>query len=173
MDIKKHLTNAMYNLLKQNRIENITVSMVLKESNISRGTFYRYFRDKYDLMNSYYETNYDVFFKNYDDTWENIVSGIVFFIYQNKLFFQNAFKAEGQNSYEHFLHEHATAFCRTKYKKSKNILKLSAEEEATIQYFCAGSILIVKLWIEGKMDFEPQIVSNIICKNMPDLIRNI
>ena len=48
---------AMKKLLRTNPIEKITTEQILEQSGVSRRSFYRYFKDKYDLLQWIY--NYD------------------------------------------------------------------------------------------------------------------
>ena len=56
--MKKHreeksitLALALRELLKHDPIEKITVDQICREAAVHRSTFYRYFQDKYDLLN--------------------------------------------------------------------------------------------------------------------------
>lgn len=48
--IKRLLADAFEELIQTKSIDTITVNDVVERADISRTTFYRYFKDKYDLM---------------------------------------------------------------------------------------------------------------------------
>ena len=50
MRTKEIITNAFIDLLKREPFSKITTQMILEASGVSRSTFYRHFKDKYDLM---------------------------------------------------------------------------------------------------------------------------
>ncbi len=56
MDTKKIIIDSFQNLLANRKFESITVQDILDEAHCARGTFYRHFKDKYDVMNSFYYT---------------------------------------------------------------------------------------------------------------------
>lgn len=54
MNAKKRMIYAIKGLLDKYPIQKITTDMIVKESDLSKTTFYRYFQDKYMLMKEYY-----------------------------------------------------------------------------------------------------------------------
>ena len=48
---RKELVNAMKVLMKHHIVENITVSQICQQADLSRQTFYCFSPDKYDLIN--------------------------------------------------------------------------------------------------------------------------
>src|ERR1700748_2577694 len=52
------LQDALFNLLKSNPFESITVQDITTEETVSRATFYSHFVDKHDLLNSMTETRF-------------------------------------------------------------------------------------------------------------------
>ncbi|MBQ3050267.1 MAG: helix-turn-helix transcriptional regulator, partial [Clostridia bacterium] len=48
------ILHAFDRLVERVGFSKITVSMLVKEAGVSRATFYRYFKDKYDVMNYNY-----------------------------------------------------------------------------------------------------------------------
>ncbi|MBY8910940.1 TetR/AcrR family transcriptional regulator, partial [Salinicoccus roseus] len=47
------IDNAIITLLEQKPFESITVQDISSEAMINRGTFYTYYKDKYELIESY------------------------------------------------------------------------------------------------------------------------
>lgn len=58
MNAQKLLRQAAYNILEQRPIESVTTVAILREAEVSKQTFYRYYADKYALANEVY---YDLF----------------------------------------------------------------------------------------------------------------
>ncbi|MBR5991226.1 MAG: TetR/AcrR family transcriptional regulator, partial [Clostridia bacterium] len=58
---KNDILVAFNTLAEKKGFERITVQMIADEAGISRATFYRYFKDKYDVMNF----NYTKFIEEY------------------------------------------------------------------------------------------------------------
>ncbi len=52
---KEDILRAFNSLIEATDFDKITVQMIIDEAGIGRTTFYRYFKDKYDVMNYNYE----------------------------------------------------------------------------------------------------------------------
>lgn len=48
---KTYIKKALITLLKNYKFNLITINQIIKEAEITRSTFYRYYEDKYDLLN--------------------------------------------------------------------------------------------------------------------------
>ena len=51
--MKYKLANAMKELLVHTPVDKITVKQIVDQCDVTRPTFYRHFKDKYDLINWY------------------------------------------------------------------------------------------------------------------------
>ena len=49
------LFDALYALMQTRSIEDLTVGEILSRAHVSRSSFYRHYRDKYDLLTQSYE----------------------------------------------------------------------------------------------------------------------
>ena len=48
---KQHIWQSFSTLIRTTPFDKITVEMIIRESKVSKSTFYRHFRDKYDVLN--------------------------------------------------------------------------------------------------------------------------
>ena len=55
------ILRAFNRLINSRGVENISVSMIADEAGVSRATFYRHFKDKYDVMNYNYKCLLDTY----------------------------------------------------------------------------------------------------------------
>ena len=56
IDVKRILGTALLELTQKKPLESLTVSQILKETGVSRQTFYNHFKDKNDLICYIYDT---------------------------------------------------------------------------------------------------------------------
>ncbi|MCD7834126.1 MAG: TetR/AcrR family transcriptional regulator [Lachnospiraceae bacterium] len=102
---KSALKKALKELLEEESFEKITIFQICDRCNISRKSFYYHFRDKYDLVNWAFDTDYITVAKNRPanaDDWE-FMESVCGYLYENRSFYRKLFKIEGQNSFsEHF-----------------------------------------------------------------------
>lgn len=91
---------ALEKLLMKKNLDDIFVSEIVKEANVSRKTFYRNYIDKYDLAKEYYYCFYHVNFaliKNGED-WEKTLVAYFNTCEEKKTILRHAYESTGQNS---------------------------------------------------------------------------
>ena len=108
MNIKKIIINTTNTLLKDKSFDDISVALIAKTAGISRQTFYNHYLDKYDLVNSFYESYIrDHIIINYNgDNYLETSRQIYAFIYEYRYFFNKAIDFTGQNAFS----KHITGF---------------------------------------------------------------
>ena len=103
---KLAIADAMKQLMRTTPIEKITTDQILKNANVSRRSFYRYFKDKYELLEWIY--NYDfcrfVEVRPEKSIWE-YYPDILRSLRADPDFYGNAFVYAGQNSFRAFCFE--------------------------------------------------------------------
>ena len=97
--IKYKLATAMKECMKSASVEKITVTEIVETCGVTRQTFYRNFKDKYDLINWYFDK---ILLESFEHMGEGktVYEGLVnkfHYIQQEKLFFKAAFKNDDQN----------------------------------------------------------------------------
>lgn len=112
IDVKKILANALLNLCQKQSLQSITVSQLLKETGVSRQTFYNHFKDKNDLICYIYDTyivpdfdehHMDIdFYESLLQTFQNIK--------KYHKFMKEACQIEGQNCLKDYIVEHCQQF---------------------------------------------------------------
>ena len=61
--MKYKLANGMKELLVHTPVDKITVKQIVDQCDVTRPTFYRHFKDKYDLINWYFDVLAQMSFK--------------------------------------------------------------------------------------------------------------
>lgn len=103
---KRALSQAMKELMEHTPMEKIRIGDITKRCNMSRQSFYYHFKDKYDLVNWIYYTDFVTNIRTSLDKsgWE-LVERICDFFYENHSFYSNALKVTGQNSFSEYFNE--------------------------------------------------------------------
>lgn len=75
MNTKKIITDAAFSLFREFPFDVITVQMILNKADVSRKTFYKHFKDKYELMELYYRRTMDQYIHNYYNghNWSDVL----------------------------------------------------------------------------------------------------
>jgi len=97
---KRVLSDSMKKLMSQYPLSKISISDIVADSGLNRNSFYYHFKDKYDLVNWIFYTDFISEFSNHlnDNGWEFFLNIYTFF-YNNKTFYTNALSVTGQNSF--------------------------------------------------------------------------
>lgn len=92
---QRDIIDALNRLIIKMHFEDVTTSMIIKEAMVSRSTFYRYFMDKYDVMNTNFKClldqciekseNYHEMFYYMFDTFEKQWKGLLNFLILQEL----------------------------------------------------------------------------------------
>lgn len=94
------LIHCMRKLLRERSISKITVSDICKSAHIGRRTFYRYYSDKYELMNEvifkHMYPRLDI--KDTDTQWD-VVEKSCKLMYDERAMFMHAYESKGQNGF--------------------------------------------------------------------------
>jgi len=151
MDTKAIIADTMFNLLKTISFDKINVQMILDESLVSRSTFYRYFKDKYDVMNWCYQSYVDTLLaevKRRGD-WKRALHLIFHFIDDNHLYFEKASHVQGRNNFWEFLYEYSYIFYERIYLQHTNESSLTDQARVILEFNCMGAVHIVRRWLEN------------------------
>lgn len=168
------ILRACNRLLREVPFEKITVSMIANKSGISKPTFYRYFKDKYDVMNYNYKRNLDKWVSN-----NNCSSWLEFYI---KMYTaskadsereKNAFSVSGTNSYKSFLFKYSYAAIESSATKCRGGAPLTREEKIHLSIFCYGVIDLNFDWINGNLDYTVEEIAKLTYLALPETLRDL
>lgn len=101
---KRALAEALKELMRDVTFDKITVANICEKCDMNRKSFYYHFKDKYDLVNWIYDTEFIyVAGKNDYETGWDFLADLCFYLDENRIFYRKALKVKGQNSFtEHF-----------------------------------------------------------------------
>lgn len=154
---KLALSNALKELLEEQSFEKISVSDICERCHMNRKSFYYHFKDKYDLVNWIFDTEFvevnqahaldaTNLSTNFDDRWNNIEIMCNYF-YENRTFYRRVLKVDGQNSFS----SHFREFIRPLFRLRVEAL-LGVEDVPDMVYDFAvdGVICAVERWLLDK-----------------------
>ena len=103
---KRALAESMKQLMRENTVEKITVEEILADAKVSRRSFYRYFNDKFELLEWIYDQDFCqwVMVRPEKSLWDYYPE-ICEYLYRDRHFFAHAFSYRGQNSFRAFCFE--------------------------------------------------------------------
>ncbi|MEA4889844.1 MAG: TetR/AcrR family transcriptional regulator C-terminal domain-containing protein [Clostridiaceae bacterium] len=103
---KRALSAAMKELMAEQPMEKIKIGDIVERCGMNRQSFYYHFKDKYDLVNWIYYTEFfaDIRSSLEKPGWE-LLEKICDYFYRNRAFYGNALHVQGQNSFSEYFAE--------------------------------------------------------------------
>lgn len=151
---KNALADALKKLMKESRFDKISVSEICEECGMNRKSFYYHFKDKYDLVNWIF---YEDFLKNlqtasFDTGWDALIALCTRF-YEDRDFYLEALKIEGQNSFHDYVIE--TVRPLVSYFTS-DVFSGTPEIEFFYTFFADAFLSAVRHWLQGDIRLSPE-----------------
>lgn len=156
MNTKRIIIDAAFELFESQPFDTISVQDILDRAHVSRGTFYNYFSDRYELMHLYNRSYMDQnISENFDGhNWKSIAESLFKFMSEKRGFFVNVKGTEGQDSFWDFLRQYSFDFYSQVKKHNEHRSMLSEKEDLTIRIHVEGGISILKMYIDGNIHLD-------------------
>ena len=171
---KYKLAASMKECMKTTPVDRITVKDIVEGSGLTRQTFYRNFKDKYDLINWYFD-------KLVLQSFEQIGMGNTVgesltqkfeFILNEKAFFTEAFRSDDYNSVKEHDFELILQFYKDLIAR-KTSRPLGEELEFLLEMYCRGSVYMTEKWVLGGMKDSPRRMSDKLVEAMPPKLEKV
>ena len=160
------LVDSFLELAETKSVEKITVNDIVNNCDYSPSTFYRYYRDKYDLIARYYAEQMGVIMARIDIdgySWADACQDAARYYEAQKNFLANLLL--NTNGLDSFLDSMTEINCT----KSRDYLlrktkkeKLDKKTELLIRLYCLGASKLVSEWILGKLTATASEIAEIL-----------
>lgn len=142
---KLMLANALKELMQDKSFEKISIKEICEKCNMNRKSFYYHFKDKYDLVNWIFDTEFSAiaYNKNYDDAWMLIID-ICEYFYAERDFYKKALCIKGQNSFSDHFRELLLAII---IKTLQNLFKVETIGTFQSNFFADAFVMAFQRWI--------------------------
>lgn len=161
---KRALATALRELMQEVHFDKIQVAHICERCDMNRKSFYYHFKDKYDLVNWIFDTEFITIAMESasempaDDRWELIERACDYF-YENKDFYRKALRIKGQNSFSDHLREYCFPLIKIRVAR---LIGDDAAEDFTINFFTDAMICAIERWLLDKECLPPvQFVSKL------------
>lgn len=154
---KQALAAALKELVAERPFEKISVCDICDRCRMNRKSFYYHFRDKYDLANWIFDTEFielsqtnatQVISENmaFDDRWSTLLS-ICQYFYDNRVFYRRILMVEGQNSLSSHFRELIAPMLRLRMEE---LLGLEDIPDMVYVFFADGILCTMERWLLDK-----------------------
>lgn len=142
---KKALATSLKSLMDEKAFEKISIADICERCEMNRKSFYYHFKDKYDLVNWIFDTEFIAVArrKNYGNAGE-ILKDICEYFYENRSFYRKALCIQGQNSFSDHFRELLYLIFSTQLD---DIIGVPLKQEFQINFFVDAIIMTFQRWI--------------------------
>ena len=154
---KQALAGALKELIEEQSFEKISVSDICERCGMNRKSFYYHFKDKYDLVNWIFDTEFvelnqkhaleiHLHSKSFDDRWQSI-EVICHYFYENRTFYRRVLKVDGQNSFASHFREFIRPLLRYRFE---GLLGMEDVPELVYDFVVDGVVCAIERWLLNK-----------------------
>ena len=160
--------------MKTTPVDRITVKDVVEGCDLTRQTFYRNFKDKYDLINWYFDKLVQQSLGKIEtgSTVRESLDRKLTFIREEKAFFSGAFRSDDHNS----LKEHDFELILQFYNDllARRIRRpVDDELQFQLEMYCRGSVYMTVKWVLGGMKETPRQMADRLVDAMPPALADV
>lgn len=150
---KKALAGVMKELLCTMPFSKISVSDICEACGMNRKSFYYHFKDKYDLVNWIFYTEFfeTACSKSFENGWD-FMEGICQYFYENHAFYRKAFEITGQNSFRDYFQEMLEPIL---FQYSAEMFHSENPSDFFISFISDAFIASIVRWLSAKKCTEP------------------
>ncbi|MBQ9852777.1 MAG: TetR family transcriptional regulator [Ruminiclostridium sp.] len=167
------ITEAFNRLIADHDFQKISVDMIMKEARVSRSTFYRYFKDKYEVMNANYKYVLDYYVspersKNYRDLCYHLFA----YGQENLKIFRRALDSTGFNSFSNFIYEYSYQTALAITRANRNGEGFTPAEELQADVFCNGICAVYRNMVAQRYAIDPSSAADALYEMMPQSLKH-
>lgn len=151
---KKALARALKELMEEKPFEKINVGDICERCAMNRKSFYYHFKDKYDLVNWIFDTEFLAVAskESKEDLWKLFYS-ICQYFYENRRFYRKALRITGQNSFsEHFRELLFPAVV----SRFRDVLSVDEVQEFQATFIADAVVMAFQRWLIDNGSMKPE-----------------
>lgn len=173
-EIERRLFDALYALMQSRTIEELSVGDVLALARVSRTSFYRRFKDKYDLLlKSYGRLLESTFLRCMQEevSWTESSQMLYAVLTEHPAFFRYAFMYEGQNNLKDYICDVILDCMRQRMAKAGVSLDGDWRLYVTAQAYLTGTMEMTCRWAKQGMPYPAQELISLLNEIMPPSLK--
>lgn len=167
---KEILAESFHELAKNKNIDKITIQDIVDNCGYSPATFYRNFKDKYDLIAWEYTRGVAKIIGTIDNsrTWKQAMIDAAEWYHKEKEYLANLFQhTSGHDSFMRYMTEISYDAVKKHILASGGQEKLTRQEELYVRIYCLGTVSLTCEWILGVHDAKPEEIADIYVNSLP------
>ncbi len=171
---RRAILDAFNELIRKIEFDKISVTQICKQADVSKATFYRYYKDKYDVMNE----NYRIILHNcasaegvtgYRDLYYNLYSTAQSGFW---ISIRRSFNSDGYNSFRHFIATYSYDFAEEITRQNRNGEGYTEVEKLQCRVYTSGIGQMYEEWTFNKYHLTPDEAADALFEIMPPSLRD-
>lgn len=145
---KRALAASLKELMESQPFDKISVGDICVKCEMNRKSFYYHFKDKYDLVNWIYHTEFITVArqKEYTIGWD-LMEDLCAYFYENRDFYRKTFNVDGQNSFSDYFRDIVSMIITA---DMGNIFGDDEHIEFYVGFYTDAFVCAIKRWISVK-----------------------
>ena len=170
--VEKKLTAALMELMEKLPIDKIPTSQILKRAGVGRSTFYRRYRDKYDLLNSSYQhiLDFTLFRVTGGTSYKEAFFNLYGVLKECPSFIKNALSSTDTNGLRNYIYRQSYAFF-SEMMGTQGIDMTDAYNHLLLTGYITGTLEVTCIWVQNGMKESLETLFSLNYQLMPETIR--
>ena len=169
----KAIMEAFNRLITRMDFHKISVEMIMEEAGVSRSTFYRYFKDKYDVMNANFKNVLDYYIEPHRSSgYRDLCYHLFEYGQKNLKIFKRALESKGFNSFSNFIYEYSYNMALKITRLNRAGAGFTPVEELQVDVFCNGICAVYRNIVNQRYDIDPSDAADAIYEMMPESLKH-
>ncbi|RVU72288.1 MULTISPECIES: TetR family transcriptional regulator [Lactobacillus] len=167
---KINILHAIENLLKNHTLNQITISMIVKNADVSRQTFYYYFDDKFECAYAFFRNEVENVLEEYTknhDLKKMMINGAKIVVAKSVIYRNLFFGVEEQNSFFSY-------WVKNNYELLKSEISpkfLTEEVKQELYLFVVSGFYLSRRSILGKVKYSQEQAIEYFLNGMPAVLK--
>ena len=164
---------AFNRLIVEYDFQKISVEMIMAEAKVSRSTFYRHFKDKYEVMNANFKQVLDYYVdpkrsRNYRDLCFHLFT----YAQDHLKMFRRALETTGFNSFSNFIYEYSYQTALAITRSNRDGEGFTPAEELQVDVFCNGICAVYKNLVRQRYRIDAAAAADALYEMMPESLKH-
>lgn len=167
-ELSRALFAALMELMQTVPIDKLSVGEITARAHVSRASFYRRYKDKYDLLNRSYERILEntLFTVHQGTKWKEAIYKIYRVIGEHAAFFNNAFCSSDQNSLRNYIFER-TMRLEMEILQRQGVDVTKPAVQYRLRSYVAGGLELTVTWVREGAVFPLEELVEIFVEMVP------
>ncbi len=172
---KELLAESFRELAETKSINKITVKDITENCGYSVATFYRHFKDKYDLIAWAYSSDVEEIMKQveYDEeSWKKALMNAAEYYANHRDYLSNLLlHTSGYISFVRNMSQINYLSLKQKIQASAKVQNISTKTDMYIRLYCHGTVALTCDWLLGEFEADAQTLAEIYESTLPPHLR--